>query len=41
MSAHVQRSRRSGIRLDPDRLDFELGRRGLTASIEAADLPLG
>jgi hypothetical protein len=31
MSAHIQRSRRSGVRLDPDRLDFELGRRGLTA----------
>ena len=31
MSAQVKVSRRSGVRLDPDRLDFELGRRGLTA----------
>lgn len=31
MLAQQKRSRRSGVHLDPDRLDFELGRRGLTA----------
>jgi hypothetical protein len=31
LSGFSGRPRRSGIRVDPDRLDFELGRRGLTA----------